>query len=113
MGEAANLISLRLRENATKRSCGLVVALWLLDDPDEQRTKLCLNVSPENRKICLHKAALNVIAHASRHCHDLWNRSSVPLVREERSSMLPAFVLEHYDEFALPSRSIHAEGGVC
>ena len=81
--------------------------------PDEQRTKLCLNVSPENRKICLHKAALNVIAHASRHCHDLWNRSSVPLVREERSSMLPAFVLEHYDEFALPSRSIHAEGGLC
>ena len=79
----------------------------------EQLTKLCLNVAVENRKICAHPKALSLVASASASCQDLWNRSIVPLVREERGTELPAFVREHYPDFARPRHSIHETENLC
>ena len=79
----------------------------------EQLTKLCLNVAVENHKICAHPKALSLVASASASCQDLWNRSIVPLVREERGTELPAFVREHYPDFARPRHSIHETENLC
>lgn len=79
--------------------------------PQEQLTKLCLNVASVNHQICVHRNALAIIVRATTRCQDLWNRSIVPLVREEHSVELPIFVQRHYAEFRQPATSIH--DGLC